>query len=104
MLILVKFFKKTLIFPDISENLDFVKLSKNVGLEILILVKIVEKSQIWSKLSKTLDFEQIVENSPIGSKFTKTSILIIIDENVEFNQNFQKDFEFGKNFRKCWFW
>ena len=40
-------------FPKIS---ILSKLSKNVGLEILILGKIVEKSEIWSKLSKILDF------------------------------------------------
>ena len=83
MLILVKFFKKTLIFLDISENLDFVKLSKNVGLEILILVKIVEKPQIWSKLSKTLDFEQ---NCRKFSNWVKI---------------YQK-FDFDNNWRKCW--
>ena len=72
---------KLLIWDKTEENVDFrlfsfskfpkisilSKLSKNVGLEILILVKIIEKSEIWSKLSKKLDF---------GKNCRKLSILV----------------------------
>ena len=57
MLILVNFFKKTLIFLNISENLDFVKIFEkcwfwNIDFgencrKILNLVKIVEKTWFW---------------------------------------------------------
>ena len=66
MLILVKSFKKTLIFLKISENLDFVKIIEKCWFgnndfdencrKILNLVKMVDKTWFWEKLSKILDF------------------------------------------------
>ena len=32
------------------------------------------------------------------------SILVIIEENFDFSQNFQKDFDIGENFRKSRVW
>ena len=37
-------------------------------------------------------------------KVTKTSILVIIEENIDFIQNFQTDFNFGQNFWKSQVW
>ena len=73
-------FKKKILwsFSTFPKNSILSKLSKNVGLEILILVKIVEKSEIWSKLSKKLDF---------GKNCRKFSILVKTYQNIEFGQN-----------------
>ena len=32
------------------------------------------------------------------------SILVIIEENFDFSQNFEKDFDIGQNLRKSRFW
>ena len=32
------------------------------------------------------------------------SILVIFEENIDFSQHFQKDFDFGQNVQKFWFW
>ena len=45
---------------------------------MLIIIKISEKCQVGSILAKYLDF---------GQNFRKTSILVDIDENLDFGQN-----------------
>ena len=47
MLILVNFFKKTLIFLKISENLDFVEIFEKCWFGNIDFGEIVEKSAIW---------------------------------------------------------
>ena len=66
MLILVKFYKKTLIFLNISENLDFVKIIEkcwfgNIDFgencrKIWNLVKTVEKNLILAKIVENYRF------------------------------------------------
>ena len=145
----------SILVKKISKNLDFGqnfqkyvfwwKLSKNMKYQnyrkISILVKIVANYRFWSiftKMSilviieeyidfnqnfqKDFDFDQhfrkisilvnifgeidLWQNFPqiFRWKFTEMSILVIIEENFDFRQNFQKDFDIGQNFRKSRFW
>ena len=45
-------------------------------------------------------WNKIVENSRFCSKSKQMSILVKILENVYFSQNYQKDFDFDKNFKQ----
>ena len=62
--------------------------------------KITKIDQNWRKISILV---KIFENSGFWLKLTKMSILVEIEENDDFNQNFRKS-GFGQNYWKILVW
>ena len=102
-------FQKILILVKIYKILDFIKIFENVDFgqnfrKILISAKILWKTWHWSKFSKNLHFSQDFWKSRFLSKISiimsnfvkimKIPNLVMIFDNLDFIQTFQKIMKF----------
>ena len=89
-MIIVKIFEKMSTWVKICKYLDFGQNFLKISIFIIIFENIACRENCW----KIWNLVEMFENSWFWSKCTKMSILVIIEENIDFSRNLQND----------WFW